>query len=170
MKKSVVKIAEMKPSDVSVIKQIEIECSLTDWKIDDYLNEISKNDSITKVAIFKDKITGFILARLITNKDLHQSTTNCAEIYHIAVIEKYRKKGIGNMLISDLVKTCRKNDISEIFLEVRQSNKTAHRFYLKNKFEEIAERKNYFTAPTENAVIMKCVLQKKNERKERLIT
>ena len=45
--------------------------------------------------------------------------------------------------------------IKNIFLEVRESNQTAINFYKKNKFKEISIRKNYYSKPTENAIIMK---------------
>lgn len=154
---SEIKIAEMQPSDVSTIKKIEIECGLAYWKTKDYLNEIDKKDSVTKTASVNDKVVGFMLARLITTGDGLES--NCAEVYNIAVKEKRRKQGIGDMLINDLIEICRKKNIAEIFLEVRKSNKTARGFYSKKNFKEIAERKNYYTAPIDDAIIMRCVLK-----------
>ena len=43
----------------------------------------------------------------------------------------------------------------DIFLEVRESNKAALLFYQKEKFIEIARRKNYYHEPVENAIVMK---------------
>lgn len=145
----------MKPPDVSTIKQIEIECGLADWKIEDYLTEIKRNNSITRIAVLEDEIVGFVLARLITTAE---NQCNCAEIYNIAVRNKWRNKGIGKKIIENLLAICRQNDIAEIFLEVRKSNKNARRFYTKTGFKEMGERKNYYTLPIDDAVIMKFIL------------
>ena len=50
----------------------------------------------------------------------------------------------------------------DIFLEVRESNQVAINFYKKNKFKEISVRKNYYSEPNENAIIMK--LEVNNEQ------
>ncbi len=148
----------MKASEVLTIKKIEIESGLADWKIEDYLTEIKRKDAITQNAVLEDEIVGFILARLIRSDVKNQY--NCAEIYNIAVIKRWRNKGIGKKLIENLIAICRQNEITEIFLEVRKSNEKARSFYAKRDFEEIGERKNYYTLPTDDAVIMKFILNK----------
>lgn len=153
----------MNRSDISEIKQIEIECGLANWKVEDYLKEINRKDSITKTAVLNNTIVGFILARPITMGNVSQS--NCAEIYNIATKEEWRKKGVGSFLLNDVIEICVNNKISEIFLEVRKSNKTARTFYLKKEFKEIGERKNYYAAPIEDAVIMKYILNTKSVKK-----
>ena len=50
----------------------------------------------------------------------------------------------------------------DIFLEVRESNQVAINFYKKNKFNQISIRKNYYSEPNENAIIMK--LEVNNEQ------
>ena len=70
------------------------------------------------------------------------------EILAIATIEEYRNKGIAQEFL-DKIK------IKDIFLEVRESNQVAISFYKKNKFKEISVRKNYYSEPNENAIIMK---------------
>lgn len=153
----------MKPSDVLTIKKIEIECGLAKWKIEDYLTDINRNDSITKIAVLENEIVGFIVARLITNPC--QNYSDYAEIYNIAVKNKYRNRGIGKKIMESLTTICRENKITEIFLEVRKSNKTARNFYARRGFEEIGERKSYYTLPTDDAVIMKYILTKHSKMK-----
>lgn len=163
MKTGEVKIVEMQHSDVLAVKQIEIECGLAVWKIEDYLLEINRKDAITKTAVSNKEIIGFILARLITPSI--EQELNCAEIYNIAVSKKWRKNGIGNLLIDNFIKICQHNNIAEIFLEVRRSNMAARKFYLKNSFKEIAERKNYYTAPIEDALVLKLNLTRNVKKK-----
>ena len=77
------------------------------------------------------------------------------EILAIATIEEYRNNGIAQELL-DKIKT------KDIFLEVRESNQVAINFYKKNKFNQISIRKNYYSEPNENAIIMK--LEVNNEQ------
>ena len=69
-------------------------------------------------------------------------------------IQFSRNKIIYNL---DKIKT------KDIFLEVRESNKVAINFYKKNNFKEISIRKNYYSEPTENAIIMKLEVNVNNE-------
>ncbi|MGI8669327.1 MAG: ribosomal protein S18-alanine N-acetyltransferase [Aridibacter sp.] len=147
------RIVEMKPEDVLTIKNIEIQNGLAEWKIEDYLNAIKKNDHFTKIIKFENEIIGFIIARLITIET--ERKYNTAEIYNIAIEKKHGKKGFGGLLLNNLFDNCRESDISEIWLEVRKSNITAHGFYIKHGFEQISERKNYYKHPVESAIIMK---------------
>lgn len=157
MKNDEIKIIEMKPQDISTIKMIEAEGGLSIWNEKGYLREIERTDSHAKIIKFKGQISGFILARLITKQT--EKSFNSAEIFNIAVEKKQRKKGFGSLMLKNLIDICRTNDISEIWLEVRKSNRSAHCFYSKYGFEVIAERKNYYTNPSEDALIMKCILQ-----------
>ena len=66
-----------------------------------------------------------------------------------------RGKGIGNMLIGQLLKDCRaqKEPVEYLTLEVRKSNERAKRFYKRHCFEEILTKKGYYD-DGEDAVYM----------------
>ena len=72
-----------------------------------------------------------------------------AEVLQIAVKKAYRGQGIASTLFDQLPTD------KEIFLEVRKSNQQAQAFYKKEKMAVIAERKNYYHDPVEDAIIMK---------------
>lgn len=80
------------------------------------------------------------------------------EIYNIAVSASFQKQGIGAALLNKLYgDTKRSFEFRRInvWLEVRNSNRRALDFYLKQGFERISERKNYYTCPNENAWVLK---------------
>ena len=105
-----------------------------------YMETLIKADnSFIYTYIIDDKVCGYLM--VLDSIDVY-------EILAIATIEKYRNKGIAQELL-DKIKT------KDIFLEVRESNQVAINFYKKNKFKEISVRKNYYSEPTENAIIMK---------------
>jgi len=78
-----------------------------------------------------DKINGIIIYNLFYDR---------IEIEYIIVPEEYRKKGIGSKLLLEL----EKENIKNITLEVRESNKEAINFYKKNGYKIEAVRKNYY--------------------------
>jgi ribosomal-protein-alanine N-acetyltransferase len=43
----------------------------------------------------------------------------------------------------------------EIFLEVRESNQTARKFYESIGFQEIGRRRDYYKNPVESGIVMK---------------
>ena len=77
-----------------------------------------------------------------------------AEILNIAVDHNYRRQGIGEMLFDTLIAFGDKEDVSDFFLEVRESNEPAIELYRKKGLEVIGKRKDYYQMPVEDAVLM----------------
>ena len=102
-------------------------------------NLIKEDNSFIYTYLIDEKVCGYLM--VLDSIDVY-------EILAIATIEEYRNNGIAQQLL-DKIKT------KDIFLEVRESNQTAINFYKKNKFKEISVRKNYYSEPNENAIIMK---------------
>ena len=75
-------------------------------------------------------------------------------IFNVAVRESYRNKGVATSLINELVTYGKKNNFSFITLEVRESNFPAISLYSKFGFIKAGERKDYYSNPKENAILM----------------
>lgn len=76
-----------------------------------------------------------------------------AEVLCVATDENYRGKGIAFTLMKMAENECQKRGITEINLEVRVSNPAVY-LYKKCGFDTVGTRKNYYTAPTEDALLM----------------
>ena len=143
-------IKKLTSADIDYIEQIfnlEKEIFKNSAFSIDYLKTLIKGDnSFIYVYLIDDKVSGYLM--VLDSIDVY-------EILAIATVEEYRNKGIAQKLL-DKIKT------KDIFLEVRESNKIAINFYKKNKFKEISIRKNYYSKPNENAIIMK--LEVNNEQ------
>lgn len=74
------------------------------------------------------------------------------EIIKIFVRQEERKIGLGSSLIKFFIDNRANKDV---FLEVRESNHEAVKFYENKKFEKISIRKKYYKDNDENALIMK---------------
>ncbi|MBR1865643.1 MAG: ribosomal protein S18-alanine N-acetyltransferase [Lachnospiraceae bacterium] len=86
-----------------------------------------------------------------------------AELLNIAVQEEYRKKGIGGRLLEKMITEAGRHGARRLLLEVRISNERAISLYRNRGFVKLGERKDYYRAPTEDALVMECsLLQQEN--------
>ena len=136
-------IKKLTSDDINYIEQIfnlEKEIFKNSAFSKSYLNTLIKGDnSFIYIYLIDDKVCGYLI--ILDSIDVY-------EILAIATVEEYRNKGIAQELL-DKIK------MKDIFLEVRESNQVAINFYKKNKFNQISIRKNYYSEPNENAIIMK---------------
>ncbi|MGL5985005.1 MAG: GNAT family N-acetyltransferase [Cetobacterium sp.] len=98
------------------------------------------NSNEYKILIFDEDVKGYLI--------LHDSY-DLYEIMKIGVKNDYRKNKIGKELISFYFQNYKQN----LFLEVRESNDIAIKFYIKNGFIKVGQRKNYYSNG-ETAILM----------------
>ena len=73
---------------------------------------------------------------------------------HIAI-----KQGeLCDALIKELLRRAKALGLATVTLEVRAGNAAAIALYQKNGFVPVGRRKNYYTAPTEDAILMTVTL------------
>lgn len=75
------------------------------------------------------------------------------DITNVAVRTQYRRRRLAVRLIKEFERLLPGNT-EKIFLEVRESNAPAIALYRKCGFEKISVRKNFYTNPRENAIVM----------------
>ena len=73
------------------------------------------------------------------------------DITNIAVTGAFRRRGVGSALI-DALKDF--PGVERLLLEVRESNRAARALYEKLGFSVDGVRKNFYSSPRENAVLM----------------
>ena len=76
------------------------------------------------------------------------------DLCNLVVSLKYLGKGIGQELLSKCLEIAKQGNLNRILLEVRHSNYRAVRFYQRNDFRISANRKNYYSQPSEDAWVM----------------
>ena len=76
------------------------------------------------------------------------------QITNIATHPDYRRQGYGKAIVEALIKYSKNNGINSISLEVRESNRAAIELYSRLGFKVEGKRKDFYTKPTENALIM----------------
>ncbi|WP_342778856.1 ribosomal protein S18-alanine N-acetyltransferase [Marinobacter piscensis] len=83
-----------------------------------------------------------------------------AHLLNICVHPDTRGHGVGRQLLRHVIQSARSEDMSEVLLEVRISNKAASKLYQKEGFEEIGRRPGYYPAASgrEDARVMSLLL------------
>lgn len=124
---------------------IETECFSHPWSRQSLEEELDNETSIFLVAKEENEVIGYIGMSIVIDEGY---------IFNVAVRESYRNKGVATALINELVTYGKKNNFSFITLEVRKSNLPAISLYSKFGFLKAGERKDYYSNPKENAILM----------------
>lgn len=124
---------------------IETECFSHPWSKQSLEEEFSNETSLFLVAKEENEVIGYIGMSIVIDEGY---------IFNVAVRESHRNKGVATALINELVTYGKKNNFSFITLEVRESNLPAISLYSKFGFIKAGERKDYYSNPKENAILM----------------
>lgn len=117
------------------------------WNPDTLKQEIESNNSYFLVAKYENEIIGFAGIKIIFDE---------ADLMNIVVKKSARNQHIGSLLLDNLLKYAKKNNILSIMLEVNEKNTPAILLYKKYGFEQISVRKNYYN--DDDAIIMNKIL------------
>jgi ribosomal protein S18 acetylase RimI-like enzyme len=108
--------------------------------VETVIDEITYGEYITSrnivVAEQKDVIVGFMISyiREITSPMLHKRRV--LFIDSIAILDKYRRQGIGSKFLEYAKKYAVENELQAVELQVNARNKGAYESYVKNGFSE----------------------------------
>ncbi len=96
-----------------------------------------------RVAVEDQSVAGFLVARRVAEGE--------SELLNLAVEPRFRRRGIAR----ELLRALRADNSDTLYLEVRESNETARKFYKSMGFREVSVRPGYYTSPAEAAIVMK---------------
>ena len=124
-------------NDLDTLLMMEEKCFISPWDKGMILYELNENPvSNLFVAELNNQIVGFYD---------YWVTFDSATISQIAVLPEYRRKGIGEMMLKEIVDDCYAKRVLTITLEVRQNNVAAQNLYKKLGFKEILVKKAYYS-------------------------
>lgn len=144
MTELIVRRAEEK--DACSIAELEKVCFSQPWSYDSIYHDVAENKlSFYLVAETGGKIIGYAGIWNIAGE---------GHITNVAVSPDFRRKGVGDALIEELLKVTVEAGVRSHTLEVRKSNAGALRLYEKHGFKPEGERKGYYEDNGEDALIM----------------
>ncbi len=132
--------------EIHIDEVAEIErLSFTDaWSKKALLDSLKNEFSHFKVYV-EDKVLGYIGFYAVAGE---------GSITNVAVHPDKRGRGIGEKLVRAVIEEGERQKVEYITLEVRTSNETARRLYSKCGFVDMGIRKNFYSNPREDAVVM----------------
>lgn len=139
------KLEKMTSAHIDGVCKIEEACFAHPWSRQSVESELANENSVFIVAVEGEKVIGYIGMSVVIDEGY---------IFNVAVGADFRRKGVGTALINELVTYGKKNNLCFITLEVRGSNQAAISLYSDFGFIKVGERKNYYSDPAENAILM----------------
>jgi len=90
-------------------------------------------------------IAGYLIAREVAGT---------GEVLNLAVSPDFRRRGVARALLRAGLTYLRKRRVEEVYLEVRESNRSAQALYLSSGFRPVGQRAAYYRNPKEDALVL----------------
>ena len=140
------RIVNMNTDHVSQVAELEKLCFSDPWSENSVSSELNNPLSLWLVAVDGERVAGYVGS---------QSVMGESDMMNIAVHPDYRRRGLAEMLVAELVTALKNAGNTCLTLEVRASNAPAIALYEKNGYSQIGLRKNYYRNPREDALILR---------------
>lgn len=142
-------IRKMVYEDISAVASIERECFTEPWSEKSFADELENPQATVIVAEIDGVVAAFADIREVFGE---------VYINNIAVSEPFRRAGIGDALMKELL-NCVSDEAEFISLEVRSKNAEAISLYKKHGYIQVGLRKNFYRQPDDDAVLMTKLLK-----------
>jgi len=133
--------------DLDGVLEVEGESFSNPWTRDMYVWEL-QNRSVCHIFIVRTpecRVAGFCACWLVFYE---------VHINNVAIRPAYRGLGMGTALLRHVLAEGRRLGARRATLEVRESNAGARRLYERLGFYVAGTRRNYYTSPVEDALIL----------------
>ena len=140
------KILNMQRQHVPQVAALEKICFSDPWSEQSIASELQNPLSLWLVCEDEGTVCGYVGSQTVLGE---------TDMMNIAVAPEYRRRGIGEMLITQLLKKISRQGSSSLSLEVRCSNLAAISLYEKLGFQQVGRRPGYYTHPKEDALILR---------------
>jgi ribosomal-protein-alanine N-acetyltransferase len=134
-------------ADIDAVAALELESFTNPWPRDTLVWELTHSD-VTRVYLVRDRedrAIAFCIAWVIFD-ELHINT--------LAVGPAHRRQGVATFLLREVMAEAARDGARRATLEVRASNTAALELYARLGFRVTARRREYYTNPIEDALIL----------------
>lgn len=153
-------IREFRPADLSDVVSINRTCLPENYAPSFFLEHHYENPRIFLVAEADGKVVGYAMCRMEFGlSNFKKMFARKGHVISLAVLENYRRRGVGYALMQEAIKNMAESGASEVYLEVRVSNAQAISLYKKLGFTTVRVISGYY-ADGEDAYLMAVNLAK----------
>ena len=145
-----IEIKKVTSQMLSDIAGIEKECFSSPWS-EKSLEILLGDNAVGFAAFCKEELVGYVGMMTVLDE---------GQITNVAVKSDFRRRGCAKALLSALEEYALENGIVFLSLEVRKSNLSARSLYLADGWADVGVRKNFYSSPIEDAIVMTKTLEK----------
>ena len=154
-------IRSMRRGDVAAVAALEAETFSMPWSEATFRGLMRRKDVDALVAVESDDaLVGYAVAWGVLDQ---------GELANLCVRPEHFGSGLAVRLLDEVVARLAARDITQCFLEVRESNARARRFYERHGFREVGRRKRYYVEPDEDALVLYRPLGEEPVRKRKIV-
>jgi ribosomal-protein-alanine N-acetyltransferase len=137
------------PADAVGLVAIERRAFSDPWSEASFREALTSPWTFGLVAEGARGVTGYLIGREVAGT---------GEVLNLAVAPELRRRGIGGALLEAGLAALKRRRVEEVFLEVRESNRSAQALYLAYGFRPVGQRAAYYRNPKEDALVLRLEL------------
>ena len=149
-----IRLAVMALRHLDALVQLERLCFSQPWSRRGLAAELANPSAYFLVAEREGSVVGYA--------GMHCVLDECY-IANVAVHPDFRRRGIGQMLLRGLFDFAARRESAFLSLEVRPSNAAAIALYEREGFRRAGLRRNFYTDPAEDGLIMTKYLERADQ-------
>jgi [ribosomal protein S18]-alanine N-acetyltransferase len=139
------------PADAAAFVAIERRCFSDPWSEASFREALGSPWTFALAAQGSRGVAGYLIAREVAGT---------GEVLNLAVAPESRRRGLGGALLRAGLTTLRHRRVTEVFLEVRESNRSAQALYASHGFRPVGQRAAYYRNPREDALVLRLALER----------
>ena len=143
-------VEQMAERHIAAIAAIEQDCFHDPWTENGLREELELENNLFLAAVEEDAVVGYVGCQTVLDEGY---------ITNVAVSPAHRRKGVAARLLTELRIKAEEKGLSFVTLEVRASNEPAIALYRGAGYVEVGVRRNFYTNPKEDALLMTCFLK-----------
>lgn len=136
----------MRRADVPVVAEMEAATFTMPWSAATFRALLRRRDVDALIAnAAAGDVVGYTVAWGVYEQ---------GELANLMVVPELLGSGLGRRLLAAVLGRLEARGIRQVFLEVREGNVRARRFYERNGFREVGRRRHYYVEPDEDALVL----------------
>lgn len=143
-------VERMAERHIAAIAAIERACFHEPWSEKGLREELELENNLFLAAVEGEEVIGYVGCQTVLDEGY---------ITNVAVSPDHRRRGIAASLLTTLRDQAEKKDLSFLTLEVRASNVPAITLYEGAGYVPVGTRRNFYSDPKEDALLMTCYLK-----------
>jgi ribosomal-protein-alanine N-acetyltransferase len=138
-------VRRMRPHDIDAVREIDATVYSRPWSTATWHHELGDPQRHHLVAIRGGELIGHAGVLFVAGE---------AHVTTVAVAPASQGRGVGTLMVLELLDEARAREIDSATLEVRSADRRAQRIYARLGFAPAGIRRHYYSDPVDDAVIM----------------